>query len=433
MTVDVTILFNKSNAFGISKDVEGIQRALAGGYIVHLADPLEPPRKTDLAIHLEVPVNMWIPWATRNMLVVNPEWFVAEAWTPYMGKFDAVVYKDSLAAAAAVACGHVKQEQVQILSWGLYPKEGLWQEGLYPKEGLWQETVEKPKIPKGTVNNGFVWFLGASKHKRAYVPTLLKLWKPSYPPLRIYTTEPLDLSGVQVPETVRLEVKDLEPEVRARLGQFFRGHVCCSQAEGFGYTAAEAEWAGAFTLLNSLDCYRMNYKGQAGVHFVDTAEELDAAIAAFETAEFDALAAQRTQAAQGRWTRFANGFREVVKTIQAKPPLRQIGQLPPVLSFEQCPDISIVTLLYNRKRFFDLASYNIILTDYPHKKIEWILVDDSDDPAEDASVEINKALQGRREFKMVYIPLKGKRTVDRRSEDRTSEIRMCGRNDDCML
>jgi hypothetical protein len=154
----------------------------------------------------------------------------------------------------------------------------------------------------------------------------------------------------------------------------------------------------------------MNYKGQAGVHFVDTAEELDAAIAAFETAEFDALAAQRIQAAQGRWTRFANGFREVVKMVQAKP-VTPKGQLPPVLSFDQCPDISIVTLLYNRKRFFDLASYNIILTDYPHKKIEWILVDDSDDPAEDASVEINKALQGRREFKMVYIPLKGKRTV----------------------
>jgi hypothetical protein len=80
---DIVLLYNRANTFGLAKDVDGIKEALAG-YTLRQVDPLEPPSRCDLAIHLEIPVYGWMPWASRNILVVNPEWF-QEAWIPYMG------------------------------------------------------------------------------------------------------------------------------------------------------------------------------------------------------------------------------------------------------------------------------------------------------------------------------------------------------------
>ena len=92
--MDVTLLYNKSNDYGIRRDAEVLVKAIAvrTGCIIRHSDPLEPPVLTDLAIHLEVPIYGWMPWAARNILVVNPEWFETEAWLPYMARFDAVVY-----------------------------------------------------------------------------------------------------------------------------------------------------------------------------------------------------------------------------------------------------------------------------------------------------------------------------------------------------
>ena len=51
--------------------------------------------------------------------------------------------------------------------------------------------------------------------------------------------------------------------------------------------------------------------------------------------------------------------------------------MPPLISSADCPPISVVTLIHGRPAFLDLAFHNLILTDYPHNKIEWIVVDDS--------------------------------------------------------
>ena len=36
----------------------------------------------------------------------------------------------------------------------------------------------------------------------------------------------------------------------------------------------------------------------------------------------------------------------------------------------------MVTLVHNRKEFFNLSVYNYNTTDYPKDKIEWVIVDD---------------------------------------------------------
>lgn len=424
--IEVTLIYNKSNPFGISKDVEAIRKALGGGdYSLRESDPLEPPVTTDIAIHLEIPVYSWMPWAATNVLVVNPEWFETAAWRSYMPRFDLVLYKDGVARAAAVADGIVTETQAHLVPWGCPPLEA-------PPKGK--------KVPVGDANTGFVWFLGASKNKRAAVAPLLTAWKEEYPPLRIYTTEPMpDLSGgATPPSNVRIEVRDLDAPTRLALARFFRGHVACSRAEGFGYTAAEAEWVGAYTLLSDIPVYQQDYAVEAGAVILpdpSAGQAFDEAVAAtvaeFERTGFAALTRQRQMRAAERWDAFCANFLAAIKTLGAP---KKAKHLPPIVQPADCPPISVVTLLYNRRKFFDLACHSLMIQDYPKDKIEWIIVEDSDDPAEDASDRVMAVATQAAPVKVVYVPLKKKRTVGAKRnvgvEKATAEIVLMMDDDD---
>ena len=405
MATDIVLLFNKSNRFGILKDVEGIA-AILGATNVAFADPLEPPTPCKIAMHFEIPAYVWMPWAQQNILFVNPEWF-SEAWTPYISKFDRVVFKDQVSRDFFVAKGIVPSEKTVVIAWA----------SQQPKS-----ESTRTSFPKGDADTGLAWFLAASVNKRAYVPAIVGAWKPEYPPLHIYTTAALDISGQT---NVAVHVGDLDGAAWFEQASLFRGHLCCSRAEGFGYTAAEAEWFGAFTILNRLPVYDEYYekvaflpsimhKGADTAVASDIQEALDTAIAAFRATNFDELAVVKKADAQKRWQTFVKTMRTFVESLQAnndKNKNKNKTTLPPVISVESCPPISIVTLMHNRRRFFDLASHNILASDYPKDKIQWIIVEDSTDPNEDASDLIVPVAEKTTRFPIVYVPLRKKTPI----------------------
>ena len=59
----------------------------------------------------------------------------------------------------------------------------------------------------------------------------------------------------------------------------------------------------------------------------------------------------------------------------------------PELKDDDIPYVSIVTPTCNRRTIFPLAIRNFFKIDYPHDKLEWIIVDDGDDPIEDLMEE----------------------------------------------
>jgi hypothetical protein len=394
MSFLVTILASKSNEYGLSKDVEVLRRAFAPSkYSVRHCDPLEPPSYSDLAIHLEVPAFDWAAWSAKNCLVVNPELYNATAWNSYLGRFDHVVVKDRVALA------EFGPEKAVFIPWAI---------------------PEAPLPPKKR-KDAFLWVLGASKNKRAYVPTLLRAWRPSYPPLLITSVADLDLSGVDVLPNVSIRIGDLAEAERLKLRAEYRGHVCCSRAEGFGYTAAEAYSAGAFVILNSLPCYKDTYGDCPTVHFLPSKLEqkyfdVGADTEILRSALDDIMNAfVKTEALQPlsldiakRWTTFQNAWRQLVP-LSPRP--ATLKYLPPKLDVADCPPISVITLIYNRKKFFDLACHSMMITDYPKDKIEWVVVDDSDDPAEQNSDRIVAVGNAAAPMKFVYVPLKRKTVV----------------------
>lgn len=106
-------------------------------------------------------------------------------------------------------------------------------------------------------------------------------------------------------------------------------------------------------------------------------------------------------------------WRELWTKIEAILPDREVKKfVPPPIDATQCPPISVVTLLYNRRKFFDIAAHNMILTDYPRSKIEWILVDDSDDVNDSPSDKVIKFQNENPDFgRIVYVPLNNKISI----------------------
>lgn len=400
MSLTITLLANKSNTFGIQKDIEALTKAfLTKGHTVSHCDPLEPPVKSDILIHIEVPSYGWAPWATKNIILVNPEHW-QPAWDPYLSKFDMVVTRDTMTEDLFRAKGH---ENVVYVPWGLAPSE----------------PIPFPELDE------FVWVLGGSKNKRAFVPILLRAWKETYPKLTITTTSAFDLSGVTIPTNVSIINRELTPDDRLALFSKFKGHVCCSRAEGFGYTAAEAEQIGAFTILNSLPCYVSNYAKSTGVAFLPSKLEntyydvgdypenfrssLDQAMVSFAHYTTKMVKVRQTESAD-RWNEFCKTV-SLFLTPQGVTRFPITPALPPLLHPTDCPPISIVTLIYNRKKFFDLACHSLMITDYPQTMIEWIIVDDSDDPMEQNSDTIMKVANASTTLKIAYYPLKRKTPV----------------------
>ena len=382
--LQVTIVYGKSNNYGLKKDAEMLKKALSGKATVRFADPLEPPVVSDINIHLEIPVYVYVPWASHNILIVNPECYAADSWDPYLKHFQ-IITKEKLDFPESHHC-----------PWASIPVLNI----------------------KTTKEREFLYLLEDSTNKHAAAKEVIKCWKESYPTLNVYSTVGLD---IELPKNVNLVIKDLTDIERQTLQCKYTGHVCCSIAEGFSYTAAEAESVGAFTIINTLPVYVQDYVSNPNVFFIDTPtapaehykyssyvsmytnlnRDLDLAVEKF-------LSWKPTVVVN---TKYADFKKNLIAILDKLPEKKRVKTLPPILTHEECPPITVITLLYNRRRFFDLACHNIMISDYPKEKIEWIVVEDSDDPNEDSSDKIQQVCEASKPMNIVYVPLAKKSSV----------------------
>ena len=397
--------------FGLAKDVEQLMSVIAAagmGYKVSVRDPLEPPIQCDIAIHIEVPVFAMMPWASVNCLLVNPEWY-SEEWDSYSDRMDYYFVRDSDSQKRLQE--RFPMKSVTCLPWCL------------PALSSATATAH----PESTRHSdGFAWFVGGSKNKRSAVQWLAPQWKATYPPLFVFSVDAIDLSGVTCSPNVTFKTGNITDENKKKLTAFFPGQVCVSEAEAFSYATAEAEAAGAFVLLNSLPVYKEKYTDTSFISWIETPtsvdglaaratfqetqeleKQLDAAIQKFLSTDLEHCRTFQKETTEDRRKNCLKLWKNlgVWKELDEKAENKSFAQLPPILLPEDCPPISVVTLLYNRRRFFDLACHNIMLSDYPKDKIEWIVVEDSDDPNEDASDRVVQVGMQSAPLQLIYCPI----------------------------
>ena len=416
MSVQVVLVYNKANPFGIKRDAELIESmlvqynrsvAITFAKVKH-ADLLEPPMPCDLCIHLEIPCAVWMPFAHKNILMVNSEWWVP-AWNSLLPKFDQVLTKIKTTDLSGST----------FVPWCA------------------PESLAKQQPAATELSAGCLWLLGGSKNKRDFAQVLLPLWKESYPSLTVYTTSNLDISGA-LPPNVSVKVSDLDSEERWRLQRYYPVHVCASRSEGFGLAAAEAEAAGAFLILNNIDSYTSNFTGEhvamletplaphlkyTSARFADLSgcetslqAQLDAVFARLATVDFKSVREEQLESSKLRRVAFRQAMIPVLKKAaadvnDAKAAQKGNRHLPPALAGSDCPPISVVTLTYNRRKFIDLAFHNIVLTDYPKDKIEWVIVDDSNTPEEQISDKVATFAKRAPCAQIVYVPLPRKHSI----------------------
>ena len=404
MSVEVTLVYNRSNPFGIyedSKVIEGLLKEIGSDFApVRHVDRLEPPHPMDVCIHLEMPCTTWMPWARVNILMINPEWYVP-AWDCLLPRFDAV---------------YVKVQGLTDLPMATFIP---WRPAVTPATFLGSQST--------SLADGCLWLLGGSANKRAAATALLPYWTDQMPKLQVYTTSPLEVGSLS--GNVTVTVKELDEPTRRRLQSFYPVHLAVSQSEGFGLAAVEAEAAGAYVILNTIPAYKTAFSKSEYVGWLNTpttlsptytraefadlsgvvfTHDLQAIFTKLQDADFAEIRLSQKRAAVARAVTFKEVLSPLLKKLVAdvrtlKKAAKQ--QLPPVLKFEECPPISIVTLTRNRRKFIDLAFHNIIMCDYPKDKIEWVIVDDSDIPEESVSDKINQFANRAPVAQVVYVPL----------------------------
>ena len=179
-----------SHAWGLGVDAKLVEQVLremnAGGHIrIDSIDHIDPvsfygsprkPRMVDLQIHLEVPCRAAMGWSRRNVMVINPEWYVQHAWdwalcTPggAVGGFDAFVFKT---ASARALFPEVDDTRAHIIHWRASPQ-------------ITSATPAPPRLRR----KEFLYLIGASSNKLAAAREVVKSWRPEWPTLLIVGTE----------------------------------------------------------------------------------------------------------------------------------------------------------------------------------------------------------------------------------------------------
>lgn len=400
----IALIVPKNNNFGLAKDAELLKSSWQAwgrahgfhGLKVSIKDPREPCEAVDVVVFLEVPHPVWFPWASVRVMMVNGEWWM-DAWNVHVPSFDVVLFKTK--ADAADFAGRVGSLRENVIV--------RWKGMAEPKE------FSSSSGAKGSKDPSWVWFLGGSANKIAAAQRLLPFWNADMAPVKVYTTADLDFGETALTKNVSIIKTDLTPAQHRTLAAKYKGHICCSKAEAFGYTAAEAVAAGAYMMLNNIHTYS-EYYGSLGSGSCSTIEdlfgsEISKALAeansAMLAANEDAL--KKTQRAhyEAMKADYEETFKAFADLVAGKVGAAEpLGQLPPVVKPEDCPPISVLVPLKNYQNFINLILYNVMTTDYPMDKLEIVVVDATPMQLSKAPVILQMG-QKIEPAKLTYIPV----------------------------
>ncbi len=430
--IQFQFIYNKSSTFGLKRDCELIESALRRyGSLIGLPvckarhlDFREPPQTADVQIHMEIPTIAVIPWAPINYLMVNPEWFHVKEWSPYLQQFTGILCKDEGTVAQLEAAGH---DNIYFIPWSTTSLNKEAKTVLHPQHSTGQAHQQPRQKKQASIKRKkeFITFCGGSKNKLDAVTVVANAWKPQYPPLTVYTT--LTKHSIETMENVKVISGDISIEKRRELLQTTEGYLGVSLSEGFGHAIAEAEQYNCFMILNDQPVFKQYFPASKRTQYIESTKQerpgvltaswipqtdsLDTVIGTFM--QQDVETAEATTQSEDRWIKFIESLKQVFVTHLESPtglPPKKLPVMPPILLPNDCPKISIVTLLHNRRKFANVACHNLLITDYPHNKIEWVVVDDSESDKSASDIIIGFGNKSS-DLTITYIPLDGKRSI----------------------
>ena len=339
----------------------------------------------EINIFIEVINPSLLSYAAKNIWIPNTEW-ICKTWTPYIKMVDEVWAK----TREAYNILSEYTSNVKYISWTSIDK--VFHEKKNYHKGIVLVGKNNKRNPK-PVLQAYLKIKETNPVLYALLPELVIPYNPEcvqfYFPSELQ--DKVTLFSKQLTET---EYDDILRECGLA--------ICTSAAEGFGHAVNEAMSSGCNLILSNILPF-LELTDNRGL-FIATKERIDSPgflgslvdvsvhdlmlkLQGYVNTSFKAkevISERNRDIYEARHAKFIQNMQKLLGEL--KPDEYILAKTFPPES--ELPDVSIVTLTYNRRLFMPLAKYSYMIQSYPEQKLEWVIVDDGDDSIEDTLIGI---------------------------------------------
>jgi len=403
----VNIISNFREKTGLMQDVNLLRAVLAAFIpdvkVIKVPHMLPECPEAELNIFLEVINPSLFAFARKNVWIPNPEW-TYKTWIPYLKMIDEVWAKTQESYDIFKAMG------VKTIFTGWSSLDKRW------------DISEKKNYHKAIVPVG--------RNIYRYPKPILQAYD------RIRQKDPVtykklpELHIVYDPKTMQIYVP---PEIADKVVQHseIMGEseynslmkecglcVCLSLTEGFGHVVNEAMSAGCNLLLSPISPFMKDLAPEplTSVYytFASKTEDHPDCLGVLVDSDIESIVSQleiyalvhfehrRQGSVQARemFVKRHNEWIAKMKEVLEKEDTSEFLLKDTFLPEPELPNVSIVTITKDRRVFMPLAKYSYMIQSYPEDKLEWVIVDDGDDPIEDTLFGVPNVVYVRCDKKM---------------------------------
>jgi len=203
-------IISKDNSVGLSQDIQIVSELIKSlGWQVQFIDYQSNQfKKADINIFLELLEKKFIPYASKNVIIPNPEWFYNE-WKRFIPYMDMVICK-------TVNCYEIFRKYTSRIAYTSFTSRDMY-----------SSDVERQRE--------FLHLAGLSSHKNT--SAVIECWNNPLPTLHFVKQEPFR----GMPNVIHYDrIEDVGYIMNKCLF-----HLCPSEYEGFGHYLNEARSCGA--------------------------------------------------------------------------------------------------------------------------------------------------------------------------------------------
>jgi hypothetical protein len=327
--------------------------------------------EAEINIFIEVMNAGLLSYAGYNVWIPNPEW-TYKTWIPYIPMMDSIWVK----TREAEEIFSQYTEKVRYIGWTSIDKV------FEPKKNYGKAIVLVGKNPYRNPKPLLKAYYDILKSNPDVYAKLPELHIPH---------NPQEVEFFVPPELTKVTLHNVmtESDYDALLHECGLA-ICLSNCEGFGHAVNEAMSAGCNLLLSNIKPFlELTNQSQdvlwGSAH--QTIPHPDCSCTLVDTSSasvrqclldwLDRSSSERKKISEYFRTLYEKRHRAFIGSFTC-PVLPTFDSSKLLLDEKELPDVSIVTLTYNRKEFIPLAKYSYLIQSYPEDKLEWVIVDDGD-------------------------------------------------------
>jgi hypothetical protein len=371
MTIKINIISN-NNGYGLTQDYFFLNKMLSKTFpkkkleihFINFYDHKSDP--SDINIFLETVSHIHTFNSKYNILIPNQEFFY-KTCIPYISEFDHILVKTQY---ANTIFSSFKCQNIDFLGWK-------------------SRDMYNPNIKKNYQK--CLHICGRSKYKQTQL--IIDNWDESFPELVVVYNRKKIIIDCPIQDNISYIVERIKEDKLKLLMNQCGIHICTSETEGYGHYIHEGKSTGAIIVTTDANPMKSHINTDFGILIKANKKPLKKALGSKYVLDIDNLHSQlknlfqipnkkmkqMSKESRSSYLRagnfFSNSFQTIFESIFNK--VEQLIQ-PSIIQHpvKNLPNISIVTITYNRRRFFKLAILNFLQTVYPRDKIEWVIVDD---------------------------------------------------------